>query len=171
MEFQPTATQELAEELGAVLARLYSFLRRAILPKEMSLTQALALNTLRDLGPQRVTDLAQLEGVRQPTCTGLVNAMEAQGWVVRCVDEADKRVVLIELTEAGHAVLEAMSKARAAVFDRYLGTLSPNERDALAGAVPGLSKLIERGTDEQGATETRDPERAHTSEGTRWGGR
>jgi DNA-binding MarR family transcriptional regulator len=149
MEFQPAPAGELADELGAVLARLYGFLRRAILPKEMSLTQALALNTLRDLGPQRVTDLAQLEGVRQPTCTGMVNAMEAEGWVLRRVDEADKRVVLIELTKAGHSILEAMSKARAAVLDRYLGTLSQTEREALASALPGLSKLIERGTAEQ----------------------
>jgi DNA-binding MarR family transcriptional regulator len=149
MELQAVATQELAEELGVVLARLYTFLRRAILPKEMSLTQALALNTLRDLGPQRVTDLAQLEGVRQPTCTGLVNAMEAQGWVRRCVDDADKRVVLIELTEAGHAVLDRMGEARAAVLDRHLGALSQPERDALATALPGLSKLIERGSDDQ----------------------
>jgi DNA-binding MarR family transcriptional regulator len=163
MEFQPAPTQELAEELGAVLARLYSFLRRAILPKEMSLTQALALNTLQDLGPQRVTDLAQIEGVRQPTCTGLVNAMEAEGWVVRCIDEADKRVVLIELTEAGHAVLRSMSEARAAVLDRYLGTLSPNERDALAAALPELSKLIERGTHEQGAAATGSLEAARVS--------
>jgi DNA-binding MarR family transcriptional regulator len=151
MEFQPASTQELADELGAVLARLYSFLRRAILPKEMSLTQALALNTLRDLGPQRVTDLAQLEGVRQPTCTGLVNAMEAEGWVQRRVDEDDKRVVLIELTEAGNAILRSMSDARAAVLDRYLGALSQTERDGLAASLPGLSKLIERGIDEQSA--------------------
>jgi DNA-binding MarR family transcriptional regulator len=151
MEFQPASTQELADELGAVLARLYSFLRRAILPKEMSLTQALALNTLRDLGPQRVTDLAQLEGVRQPTCTGLVNAMEADGWVQRRVDEDDKRVVLIELTEAGHAILRSMSEARAAVLDRYLEALSETEREGLAASLPGLSKLIERGIDEQSA--------------------
>jgi DNA-binding MarR family transcriptional regulator len=151
MEFQPASTQELADELGAVLARLYSFLRRAILPKEMSLTQALALNTLRDLGPQRVTDLAQLEGVRQPTCTGLVNAMEADGWVQRRVYEDDKRVVLIELTEAGHAILRSMSEARAAVLDRYLEALSETEREGLAASLPGLSKLIERGIDEQSA--------------------
>lgn len=143
----------MAEELGVVLARLYGFLRRAILPNEMSLTQALALNTLRDLGPQRVSDLAQLEGVRQPTCTGLVNVMEAQGWVRRSVDEADKRVVWVELTDNGHAVLQAMSEARAAVLERYLGGLSEPDRAALREALPSLSKLIERGDDELSASE------------------
>jgi len=139
-------------------------LRRAILPREMSLTQALALNTLRDLGPQRVTDLAQLEGVRQPTCTGLVNAMEAEGWVQRRVDGADKRVVFIELTEAGHAILRSMSEARAAMLDRYLGALSQTERDGLAASLPGLSKLIERGTAEQSAA-ANELDRAQASMG------
>jgi DNA-binding MarR family transcriptional regulator len=163
MEFQTAPNGELAEELGAVLARLYGFLRRAILPKEMSLTQALALNTLRDLGPQRVTDLAQLEGVRQPTCTGLVNAMEAQGWVVRSVDGTDKRVVLIELTEAGHAILQLMSEARAAVLESHLGVLCESERDALAAALPGLSKLIERGVDGLGSSDPTDFDRTNTT--------
>ena len=89
--------------------------------------------------------------------------METEGWVVRCIDEADKRVVLIELTEAGHAVLRSMSEARAAVLDRYLGTLSPTERDALAAALPELSKLIERGTHEQGAVTTGSLEAARVS--------
>src|SRR6516165_8326600 len=105
MGIQTAEHAQLAQDLGTVLARLYGFLRRAILPKEMSLTQALALSTLRDLGPQRVTDLAGIEGVRQPTCTGLVNTMEARGWVKRAIDEADRRAVLVELTAEGRAVL------------------------------------------------------------------
>jgi DNA-binding MarR family transcriptional regulator len=147
MESQTLGRSDLAEDLGAVLARLYGFLRRAILPTEMSLTQALVLATLRDLGPQRVTDLADIEGVRQPTCTGLVNTMESQGWVVRTVDEADRRVVLVELTTEGRRILEGINNARAVVLDRYLGALSEPERDALAGALPSLKRLIELGTE------------------------
>jgi DNA-binding MarR family transcriptional regulator len=141
---------ELADDLGAVLARLYGFLRRAILPREMSLTQALALGTLRDLGPQRVTDLAGIEGVRQPTCTGLVNTMEAQGWVVRTVDQTDRRAVVVELTPAGRAILEGITKARATVLGRYLDALSDDEREGLAAALPSLKKLIELGTEGEG---------------------
>lgn len=136
----------LGEDLGTVLARFYGFLRRAILPTEMSLTQALVLNTLQDLGPQRITDLAGIEGVRQPTCTGLVNTMEAEGWVARTVDGADRRVVLVELTDEGRNVLEEITRARVSVLSRYLGGLSEDERDALAQALPSLKKLIELGT-------------------------
>ena len=139
--------RELAEELGAVLARLYSFLRRTILPREMSLTQALALGTLRDLGPQRVTDLAEIEGVRQPTCTGLINTMEDEGWVVRRVDESDRRAVVVELTPTGRDVLQSITDARTALLSGYLSTLSAAERDAIAAALPGVQKLIDVGVE------------------------
>jgi DNA-binding MarR family transcriptional regulator len=139
--------RELAEELGAVLARLYSFLRRTILPREMSLTQALALGTLRDLGPQRITDLAEIEGVRQPTCTGLINTMEEEGWVVRRVDESDRRAVVVELTRKGRDVLQSITDARTALLSGYLSTLSATERDAIAAALPGVQKLIDVGVE------------------------
>lgn len=146
MGIQASEQRDLAEDLSTVLARFYGFLRRAILPTEMSLTQALVLNTLRDLGPQRVTDLAGIEGVRQPTCTGLVNTMEAEGWVRRTVDDADRRVVLVELTDEGRNVLTEITRARVSILSRYLGGLSGDERDALAMALPSLKKLIELGT-------------------------
>jgi DNA-binding MarR family transcriptional regulator len=135
--------RDLAVELGAVLTRVYSFLRVAILPEGMTLTQASALATLRDQGPQRVTDLAARERVRQPTCTGLVNLMEEQGWVRRRVDALDRRAVMVELTDHGHRALAAITDARVQVLERYLGALSNEDRAALARALPSLSKLIE----------------------------
>lgn len=146
-QWSVASERELAEELGAVLTRLYSFLRRTILPREMSLTQALALATLRDLGPQRITDLAELEGVRQPTCTGLINTMEEDGWVVRRVDVSDRRAVMVELTPKGRDVLQSITDARSALFSGYLSALSAAERDALAAALPGLRKLIDVGVE------------------------
>ncbi len=147
MDPERASTGELAEELGTVLARLYSFLRRTILPREMSLTQALVLRTLRDRGPQRVSELAELEGVRQPTCSGLVNTLEEEGWVTRRVDESDRRAVVVELTPQGRAVLQAIGDARASVLEQHLATLSASERRALADALPGLRKLIAQGTE------------------------
>lgn len=133
----------LADELGDVLARLYGFLRRAILPDQMSLTQALVLHTLRQRGPQRVTELAGIEGVRQPTCTVLVNTLAAEGWVARRVDPADRRAVLVELTDSGRAVLDGIGQARARVLDRHLRDLSPDDRRALAAALPAVRKLMD----------------------------
>ncbi|HTX63819.1 MAG TPA: MarR family transcriptional regulator [Acidimicrobiales bacterium] len=138
--------KELAVELGSVLTRLYAFLRVAILPEGMTLTQVSALATLRDEGPQRVTDLAIREGVRQPTCSGLVTFMEEQGMVRRRVDESDRRAVMVELTDRGREALNAITEARVEVLERYLGALSEPERDALSLAIPTLLKLTELGS-------------------------
>jgi DNA-binding MarR family transcriptional regulator len=113
----------------------------------MSLTQALALGTLRDLGPQRITDLAELEGVRQPTCTGLINTMEDEGWVVRRVDVSDRRAVMVELTPKGRDVLQSITDARSSLLSGYLSALSGADRDALAAALPGFQKLIDVGVE------------------------
>jgi DNA-binding MarR family transcriptional regulator len=137
------ANETLALELSSVLTRIYAFLRVAILPEGMTLTQLSALATLRDEGPQRVTELAAREGVRQPTCTGLVNLMEEQSWVQRRVDASDRRAVVVELTAQGHRALQAITDARVEVLERYLGALSDRERHALSAALPSLLKLTE----------------------------
>jgi DNA-binding MarR family transcriptional regulator len=150
----------LSDELGGVLARLYGFLRRGILlPDEMSLTQALVLSTLRDRGPQRVTDLADIEGIRQPTCTGLVNTMEAEGWVARTVDPSDRRAVVVELTSGGRAVLEEITNSRSVLLDRYLSELGNADRQALTAALPSLQRIIELGMESES---TSVPSRAGT---------
>jgi DNA-binding MarR family transcriptional regulator len=138
-----TPEAELARELGATLTRLYAFLRSAIMPQGMTLTQASALATLRNEGPQRVTDLAAREGVRQPTCTSLVNVMEEQGWVRRRDDESDRRAVMVELTDTGHQALADITAARVGVLEQRLNALDKGEREALALALPSLLRLIE----------------------------
>jgi DNA-binding MarR family transcriptional regulator len=149
---------ELAEGLGAALGRLYTFLRRAILPKEMSLAQAHALGTLRELGPQRVTDLAELGGVRQPTCTGLVNTMENEGWVRRRPGGLDRRAVMVELTKEGEDVLRTITDARAALLEGYLSNLSESDQKALAAALPGLKRLTELGAEPDLESRTKWPD-------------
>ena len=139
-------SRELAVELGTVLTRLYAFLRAPILPYGMTLTQASALATLRNEGPQRVTELAMRERVRQPTCTGLVNVMEEQGLVRRRVDDSDRRAVVVELTERGHQALADVTEARVLVLERHLAALAERERAALAAALPSLLRLIEPGS-------------------------
>src|SRR5258708_38039613 len=82
---------------------LYGLLTTVIrgIPRDMGLTSAATLSTLQRTGPRRVTDLAVIEGVTQPSMTVLVTALERSGLVERHSDAADKRVKLIALTAAG----------------------------------------------------------------------
>jgi DNA-binding MarR family transcriptional regulator len=141
----------LAHELGSTLTRLHVLLRQAVLPPKMSLAQARALATLRDSGPQRVTDLADLEHVAQPTMSALVARMERAGWVRRGVDEVDRRAVVVRLTATGREVVDELIVARTRLLQRYLDALPATEHETLAAALATLHKIVSLAQESQGA--------------------
>ena len=136
--------EDLADELDARLAALYRMLRRRG-GAQMSRTAASVLAILRDTGPRRITELAELEAVTQPTVTTLVGRLERDGFVQRAPDPDDARAVRVHLTESGLERLEAMHAARTAVLEARLATFTADERAALAAALPVLRKLTQEG--------------------------
>ncbi len=64
-------------------------------------------------------ELAAAVGVREATLTHHLNSMEAAGLLVRRRDDANRRVHVVELTEAGQAAFVQLRKA-ALAFDRRL---------------------------------------------------
>src|SRR2546421_2760899 len=136
--------RRLAAELGAALTHLNLLLRQGLLPPGINFTQARTLLSLRDLGPQRITELAQRERVRQPTMCALIARREERGWVARVVGETDRRAVIVRLTDEGKRIIDEAEAARNAALNSYLGALSGDDLAALTAALPPLRKLIER---------------------------
>ena len=139
--------ENLADELDRRLTALWHVLGRRG-KRELSRTAASVLATLRDIGPRRITELAESEGIAQPTVTTLVGRLERDGLVERRADPADARAVLVHLSDDGLERLDAMRAAREAVLEKRLAALTENEREVLATALPVLDKLIEEGPDE-----------------------
>jgi DNA-binding MarR family transcriptional regulator len=61
---------------------------------EFSRTEGGVLSTL-SAGPRRITELAELEGLAQPSMTLLVKRLEERGWLTRGGQPDDGRVVVI----------------------------------------------------------------------------
>jgi len=132
-------------ELLAVAETLYQFMAAAVRqqPREISLTSASTLATVERTGPRRITDLAVIEGVTQPSMTALVTVLERSGLVERQQDPQDQRVVLVALTAAGSDYLRTRRRAGAEAFARLIGKLPPDEVAALLAAAPALRHLHE----------------------------
>jgi DNA-binding MarR family transcriptional regulator len=126
---------------GAVYGLLASLMRHT--RRDMSLTSLATLSTLRRTGPRRITDLAAVEGVTQPSVTTLVTNLERAGLVERRSDPADRRVVLVALTEAGADYLDARREAGIEHFAELIAELPAEDAAALAAAVPALERLRE----------------------------
>jgi DNA-binding MarR family transcriptional regulator len=108
---------------------------------ELSRTQVGLLSTLSD-GPRRITDLAELEGLAQPTMTSLVKQLEQRGLVRRERQADDGRVVLVQVTASGAVALEDYRARARELLGTYLAEISDEQVEALAGATEALAQLV-----------------------------
>ena len=108
---------------------------------ELSRTEVGLLNTLSG-GPRRITELAEFEGLAQPTMTSLVKALEQQGLVRRDRQADDGRVVLVHLTDSGAAALEDYRARVRELLGRYLAEIPDEHVEALAAATDALAQLV-----------------------------
>lgn len=124
---------------------LYRLLNTAVrqMPRDLSLTSLSTLSTLERTGARRITELATIEGVTQPSMTALVAALERRGLVQRRSDPADGRVALIALTDEGAAYRQQRRHGGAHALARLIDNLSLQEAAALSAAVPALKHLCE----------------------------
>jgi DNA-binding MarR family transcriptional regulator len=139
---------------AAVYGLLATLLRRA--PRDISLTSLGTLSTLNRTGPKRITELAGIEGVTQPSMTTLVANLERQGLVVRSGDPADKRVSLVSLTEAGREYMIQRRRVGTEAFATLVSKLPPEEAATLAAAIPALQRLRDLDDQQRGAAIRRD---------------
>ena len=141
----PADRHEAIDAVAGSLVPAASRLTRLLLrraPQRISRSDAGVLRALTN-GPRRITELADLEGHAQPTMTLLVKRLEERGWVARRRDPADRRAVLVSLTEAGTAALEDVRAVYRTVLRNHLVALSDEEIAALLIATEALETLIE----------------------------
>jgi DNA-binding MarR family transcriptional regulator len=131
----------VATELLPQAALLTRLLVRQ-LGEELSRTEVGLLKTLSD-GSRRITELAELEGLAQPTITILIKQLEEQGLVTRTRQSGDGRVVLVDLTESGSVALEDYRARLRAVLGAYLAEISDEQVEALATATEALAQLVD----------------------------
>ena len=141
-----TATMTRAEQASYVASQLVP--RTALLTRlltrhlngGLSRPEVGLLSTLQG-GSRRITDLADLEGVAQPTMTELVKRLEQQGFVKRERQREDGRVVVVSLTEAGAEAFDCYRARATLALGRYFDGMSDEEIEALAAATETLAEL------------------------------
>ena len=126
--------------LRVALARLSRRLRRHELAG-LTPTQLAALSTVEQAGPLRLGDLAAAEGIAPSTLTRLVAVLEELGYVRRDADPKDARASTLAITVVGHETLERLRAENSALLAQRVMLLTPEQRSALAAALPTLEAL------------------------------
>lgn len=88
-----------------------------------------------------VSAVAAILGVRPTSLSRILNTMEEQGWIIRKVDESDKRQVNIYLTGLGKEK-QKVAKSVVRKFNAYLDEhISSEEKEKLILTIQKISKL------------------------------
>ena len=131
----------LASDLRVVLGQL---MRRLRAEHRFSLSHGAVLGRLDREGPRSVSELATAERIRPQSMAQTVSDLEADGLVARRPDPADRRRAMVELTDAGRAVLAADRRQREGWLAQAIAEgLSEEEQQVLAEAVALLHHLAE----------------------------
>jgi DNA-binding MarR family transcriptional regulator len=132
----------LASALRVSLMRLARRLRNERDPADdLSVHHLAVLGTLWRNGEMSIGDLAAAEKVQPPSMTRTVNALVERGLIARTAHPADKRMVVVGLTDAALNVLEESRRRKEAWLTKRLAELTPDERQILREAAPILDRL------------------------------
>jgi DNA-binding MarR family transcriptional regulator len=143
----PELSDATAHQLTDVVTRLRRALRTSIrteYPWEaLPMAQIELMQALSDQSPARVGDLASRQRLSASTVSGLIGQLMTAGLVVRGTHADDRRVAVVELTEAGRRQLADWQAAHQRRIGAALERLSGPEQEAVAAALPALAKLVE----------------------------
>jgi MarR family transcriptional regulator, transcriptional regulator for hemolysin len=102
----------------------------------------LILLNLKIYKPGNQHELADKVGIREATLTHHLNAMDARGLVTRTRSPANRRIQLVELTEAGEEAFTRLQQAAIAFDARLRAGLRDSDLNALSRLLGQLAANV-----------------------------
>jgi len=99
--------------------------------KQIGLTPLRALQSLDRSGPCMVTELGAELHLLPSTASRLSDRLADAGLISRRVSPTNRRATLLELTAAGHAVLDELTSLRVEAFGEVVARMSEQDQIAL----------------------------------------
>jgi DNA-binding MarR family transcriptional regulator len=128
----PVGDETLSEAFRSVARQLRETSQEALAPWDITPSHLRALRVLMRHGAMRLSELSDHLHIAARSATEVVDALEARDLVRRRPDPGDRRATLVEVTEHGASVLDAISAALGTEAERAFDRLSPADRAHLA---------------------------------------
>ena len=104
--------------------------------------QLWAIKMIGQLAPVRVSDLAARMYLHPATVVGILNRLELQGLIKRIRTNEDRRVVKIELTDAGNAIVVKAPQVAQGLLVAGLQVLPLNKLKDISDALEELVLIL-----------------------------
>lgn len=124
--------ETLSEAFSSVARQLRGMSQETLAPWDINPSHLRALRVLSRHGVMRLSELSDHLHIAPRSTTEVIDALESRGLVRRRPDPDDRRATLVELTEHGTSVLDAIRVARGTEAERVFDRLSPTDREHLS---------------------------------------
>jgi DNA-binding MarR family transcriptional regulator len=128
----PASDESLADAFGAVSRQLREKSAETLAPWDITPAHLRALRVLTRHGTMRLSELSDRLQIAPRSATAVVDALEDSDLVRRRPDPADRRAILVEVTDHGAGILAEIRATGGTEAGRVFGRLSPADRAELA---------------------------------------
>jgi MarR family transcriptional regulator, organic hydroperoxide resistance regulator len=118
-----SALQNLKKKMAADFANQFNH--------GLTTPQFYILYMIRENGTCKVTALAEQMGVKPSAISVMIDKMVSHDYVIRLADANDRRVVLLQITEAGLYVVKELEQQSNEMIGNYFEKLSVDEIESM----------------------------------------
>jgi DNA-binding MarR family transcriptional regulator len=146
-ESRMKAIDRRATEFRALQEGVHARLRGLDLSAMGNLTLALTVQEFRSLEflasvePRKTKELAEYLSLAVNSVTDIVDSLENKGLARRQRDDADRRIVRIELTKAGRDAALAITSGFLVMYRTYLAALTVEEQETLLALYRKIARV------------------------------
>lgn len=108
--------------------------------EDLGVSHILALGFIKSNQKVRPSDISKELGLTPPTVTNLVGKLVKKKTVERSLDDSDRRIIYLAITEKGKEVLKRANKEGQVLRREMFLKLSEEERDQLLSLYEKLNK-------------------------------
>jgi DNA-binding MarR family transcriptional regulator len=98
---------------------------------------------LHEHGPLPPSQIARIIVLKSSTVTGIIDRLELKGFVRRVRRSSDRRVITVELTEAGQMLAEKAPPPLPQKIVEGLGKLSPEDVEKVVDGLKMLTCMLD----------------------------
>jgi DNA-binding MarR family transcriptional regulator len=142
--------QRIMGRLFALAPRLVEIQDLGAREYGMSYARGRVVAALHASGPVLMRALSQAVGVTPRTITGLVDALEADGWVERRAHPSDRRATIVALTPAADTAFARLLEAYRWLAQDLVGEIPEADQRCALGVIEHilarLDEAVRRGT-------------------------
>lgn len=125
------AASNLLTEVRYFIRNLRLEASRALGKGFPSLSEVKVLRRLKQ-APCKAKDIAEELGSGAPYATAVIRKLEAQNWLARVENQADRRSVKLSITATGRQILTRSERVLETTLESRLSRLNKNERAQFA---------------------------------------